>query len=186
LNKQLSKKYRTHFTSEFLNYSPHITIYQAEFPNKNKAKVLRMIKSLVANSEEVLFVPSVVDIKRRYVAFTFKKDRDIGHFHKQLVEGLNLFREGQIKDVYSNSMQNFTQAERNNIKKWGYPYVMKLYNPHLTILELEDEKDTPKVSKTVSWNKSFLVNTVRVIVSNKDKNGDKTRTIHDYILNAKV
>ncbi len=185
LNRQLSEKYKTFLGSEFPTYTPHITIYQAEFPKKNEKEVLQVIKSLASTSEAVSFVPIGIKIKGRYVSLGLEDGGEAERFHKKLIEKLNPLREGNIKDSYKISTQNLTKEEQKNIDEWGYPYVMNLYRPHLTVLALADEKDATEVSRAISWSKSFLVNTITTIISGKDEQGAKLKIVREFHITAK-
>jgi hypothetical protein len=73
LHEQLSRVYEVRFVSQFSVYTPHITIYQAEFPEENKEEVLQRISSIVASAPAITCVPTGVNIRGRYVAVAFDR-----------------------------------------------------------------------------------------------------------------
>lgn len=179
LNRKLSKENKTRFVSEFPIFTPHITIYQAEFPKRNESKVLEEVKSMANSSERLLFVSDKPSVKGRYVAMNFKRSKEIENFSRHVVERLSPLREGNVKEVYRNSVQNLSKEESDNVAKWGYPYVMDLYNPHVTILALDDERDAQGVAKEIKCASTFLVNAIKVVSSSVDAEGEKVSVIRD-------
>jgi hypothetical protein len=115
------------------------------------------------------------------VAFRFEKNEEIEGLHQEIVGKLNSLREGKIKSSYEDPGQMYSDKEKNQIKDFGYPYVMELYNPHLTIIALENDSDAPNVAKSLSWNKKFLGHCITVIISHEDDQGVRTKTMHDFL-----
>lgn len=182
LNKKLAEENKVRFVSEFTTFTPHITIYQAEFPKENKKKVLEVIKLLVESTTEIFFASSKPSTKGGYVAISFEKSEEIEDFHKYVVEKLNLLREGNIKNSYKESMQIFSEEEQENISAFGYPYVMNLYNPHMTVVSLESADKVQSVAKEIRFNKSFSVNTINVVISNSNKKEAGEKELHKFNL----
>jgi 2'-5' RNA ligase len=182
LNGRLSEKYSTNFVSEFVVYTPHVTIYQAEFPTKNNASVLQYIEKISASVMEhpISFIPTGVNVRGRYVAIAFQNTNDIAVLHRQVVESLNSLREGLIKKNYRQSSSGFSDKEEMNIRLWGYPYVMEEYKPHLTILALENGDKSEEVAKEIRFSRSFSVNQLRVVQSSVDSSGNKTRAVYVF------
>lgn len=185
LNKELAKESTSRFVSEFETFTPHITIYQAEFPIKNEVAVLDRIKSISSKHEPLFFVSDKPSIKHRFVAMGYKKSPEIENFHEHIVKELNPLREGNIKSAYVELPNNLTAEEQEKVNEFGYPYVMNLYSPHMTIISLENSEQAQGVAKKMQYNKSFFVDTVRVAIASTMKDGVKVKKIHAFALGAK-
>lgn len=165
VHKKLLKKFGERHTSEYSSYTPHITIHQAEFPEKNEEEVLRLVQKIVEITNRIVFIPIGISSKKRYVAVNFKKTPAIAEFQEVLIKNLNPFREGALKDMYRESFRNFEGDEQENIQSWGYPYIFDSYSPHLTLISLEKIEDAPEATKMIHWEQDFEVRQVEIVVS---------------------
>jgi 2'-5' RNA ligase len=182
INNLLSEKYKSKLKTEFISYRPHITIYQIEIPSSNEKEVINQMKKITWESKKIFFQSDTFSIKWNYIAYSFIRSIDIQEFHKKIVESLNPFREWLIKNKYDN-LENFTKIEKENILNYWYPYVINAYIPHVTIILLENKEDINNAINEISFNESFFVDTLAVVISKNDINGGSKKDILNLYLN---
>ncbi len=169
IREKLLSEFDEQYSSEYPSYTPHITVYQAEFPDKNETKIFDVLQKIVKASHEVTFVPTEIGSKGRYVAVRFEKNHRLLKFQKTLVDELSPLRENILKKTYTESFESFEQNEQLNIQSWGYPYLFGSYQPHLTFIALKDIEDVSSAIKKTKWDKEFESNQLEVVVSKSSK-----------------
>lgn len=160
--------------------TPHVTLYVSRFPERNLPKLLDIVKEIASLHAPVCFSSTGVNVKWRYVGITLALTDEIKKIHEEVVRSLNGLREGHTKYKETDSFDAMTPEELENIKTWGYAHVMNLYIPHITLLALEDEKNTPMVAESVSWNTEFFAPSITVLVSRKDGEGNRMQEMHEF------
>ncbi len=147
LSKELSKYGDTHFVLDGTNYFPHITIYSPEFPISNINNLYKKLEMIKADSISFKFCQKVAG--EGYVGVEFSSSKSIKDLHKKIVNMANPLREGHIIAKYkrSNYLCKCTNKQIRYINEYGYPRVMDLYKPHLSILRFKDEDLAKKVLK---------------------------------------
>ena len=128
----------------------HISLYVGIFPNENKGELLKTIESIVSKFPVFKLQPKELSEKNRFVSISFKNCTELQKMHERLVCELNPLREGLIKDKYKNeeTLAKLTTEELKNLKKWGYPYGMSSFYPHLTIGRFVNKTDALKAVKS--------------------------------------
>lgn len=184
INREISKQLPVRVTTDYGVFDPHITIYHVKFPKINKEEVLRIVESIAEKTRPVLFQPRDVNVKFTFVGVGFDITESIKELHKNIVTKLNPLREGIIKKTYIQKADNYTSTEKAYIDEYGYPYVFDEYKPHITLVNLEDEKDVEKAKEMIRWDQPFLISELTVLFSEKDQNGNiikevKTIKLHE-------
>jgi len=138
----MSSSFETYFTLDGKTAYPHITVYQAKFPNNNLGKLTSELK-------EILNEIGTIDVKmngfRNYGEYIFWKcnmSKDLFRLHKTILNRLNPLREGLILDIFKEG--KFNEIESKNIKQYGSMVVDTIYEPHITITRLRNVSDSQK------------------------------------------
>jgi len=163
LSKAISNSTETHFVLDGVNFYPHITIYAPEYPEEKMSEVLEAVEQVSKSFFPIKFKYKRIDSLQGYIGISFDQAPEIKAIHKQIVEALNPLREGRIREKYSEYQMQFTDAQLKNIKEYGYPDEMNLYDPHLTITRLKDEDKTEEIIPTINWDiPEFVVSKIGV------------------------
>ena len=158
LSQKLSDKSKTYFVLDGQNYFPHLTIYSPEFPKNKLDGVLSTIESICATTKS--FESPFLDIQSHdgYVDVEVELNDSFQNLHEIIVEKLNPLREGHLREKYTveANLAELTETQRQNIKKYGYPDVMEIYRPHLTLIRLENSDEALSLAKNIKWNTEKL------------------------------
>lgn len=154
ISQKLSDKSKAYFVLDGKNYFPHLTIYSPEFPQNRLEDVLGTIENICAGMNS--FESSFLDIQSHdsYVDVEVELNDSFQNLHKIIVEKLNPLREGHLREKYTieANLAELTEIQRQNIKEYGYPDVMEIYRPHLTLIRLENSDEALSLAKNIQWN----------------------------------
>lgn len=151
LSRSISDSADAYFVLDGIRFYPHITIYPPEYPEEKVSEVLEAVEQISRSFSPIKFKYRRIDSLEGYVGISFKHTLEIKTIHEQLIKTLNPLREGRIREKYSEYQMEFTSAQLENIKSYGYPDAMSLYNPHLTITRLKDENKIREILEKIKW-----------------------------------
>ena len=153
LSKELSKPGKVSFILDGKNFHPHVTCYSPEFPTKNLDKIFGSIEELAHNFKS--FSCDFLELQTHdgYIDIEAQLNREFKQLHETIIEKLNPLREGHLREKYTveENLQSLTEEQRQNIQKYGYPDVMELYRPHMTLTRLEDADEAVMLLKGIKW-----------------------------------
>jgi 2'-5' RNA ligase len=183
LSKKISNKESSYFVIDNQNFFPHITIYSLEYLIKNLEKVFSQVEEFSKKLSAIKFVFKKITTKRGYVGIELDYTKELKNIHEILVRRLNGLREGHIDKKYIDSYGiNFSEEKRKNIQKYGYPNLMSLYHPHMTITRLKNEQAAEKIAKKIEWTvKDFVVN--KLGAYKMGENGTCVELLREFDLN---
>jgi 2'-5' RNA ligase len=154
LSQEIGRNYKTFFIIDNVQFYPHITIYSPEYPQLNINKILKVVERITSNASQIYFRFRKINSNQGFISIGFDYSPEIKRLHEEIVKKLNPLRMERIRKGYledSDYHMEFSQKQKENIKNYGYPDVMDLYKPHLTIARLKNESLAQKVSKDVNW-----------------------------------
>ncbi len=134
---EMSKKIAEEIGSEFVlnqeNLIPHITIYQALYPNKNIDKLRNIAKELSFGQELLeIQLDSIVISHQTFLFWKCSQNKTLQGLHEKAVKLANPLREGLIPSSLSN-IKEFSEEDRHDIKMFGSLLIGPHYDPHITI-----------------------------------------------------
>ncbi len=186
LSQGISKEYETYFALDGENYFPHVTIYSPEFPKKNIHEIFRKLEDLVHSSPGLSFFPFVFFAEEKgFVDIEIENTIELYEFQKRVVEELNGFREGHLRDKYRNGeyLSKLSDDEKRNVEKYGYPLVMNLFRPHITLSRLVDESKNKEIVSNLNVQLNpFEVEEIGIF--EMGKNGTCTNLVRKFKLNG--
>lgn len=116
------------------DHIPHITFYTATFPKKNVGAILDTIHKLVRKTSPFTMAATAYrQTKNNYVEVNYRKTKQISRFQKNIIQSVNPLR-GDLP--YQPTGLRYTEAEKQNLKRYGYDRVFKQFGPHLSISRL--------------------------------------------------
>ncbi|KKQ12735.1 MAG: hypothetical protein US30_C0017G0001 [Candidatus Moranbacteria bacterium GW2011_GWF2_36_839] len=179
LSKEISEKEKAYFILDNKNFYPHITIYTSEYPNCNIKKILDKVEKISKKLSGVKFKFKKIDDDYGYVGVVMHRSKEIRKIHEIIISELNPLREGHIREKFHNS--DLSKEEKENIQKYGYPNLINLYSPHITITRLKNEKNAREISKEIKWfKKEFILG--KIGVYGMGENGTCTELIKEFKL----
>jgi 2'-5' RNA ligase len=168
LSREIAEKEDAHFVLDGIEYFPHITIYPAEFPENNLEKITQSIETLAADFLPIEFIFKNISDKNGWTCVYFDYSQEIKTLHEVMVGAINPLRKERIREKFkvAENIENLSDGQRSNIEKYGYPNLMDIYEPHLTITSLKDKTRAEKVAREIKWEiEKFKSDTIGIFIS---------------------
>lgn len=142
----------------------HITLYYAEFPAANIKKMLVQLTRILKYEKPLRLIFDRVRHDNEYLSLDYERSERIGNLHMRILNTLNPFREGHLRNKYlpgSPELLKLPEINQQITVKWGHPYVADKFIPHITLLKF----DTPSKSATIE--KGSLKWDLKSLISNQ-------------------
>lgn len=166
LSGLIGKNNDAFFMLDGINFYPHITIYSPEYPESNLNKILETVKEITNRTKKITFVSKGLATIKGFIGVYFELTPEIKQLHEEIITRLNPLREERIREKWQKSSDyhmEFSQEQKENIEKYGYPDAMNLYKPHLSIIRLKDECLAETIVSKLNWGISqFVVDEIGV------------------------
>lgn len=119
---------------------PHITLYKAEYPVENIKIVSKSLEKISKLTKVLELKPTGFFGEWGYVGIGITKTLEIIELHHTVLNAFNYLRKGYLKEKYNKEISEgiYSNEEISNIKKYGNPYVDKLYEPHISLLKFHE------------------------------------------------
>lgn len=164
LGRKISEKYETFFALDDNKFFPHITIYSVDYPMVNYENVLKELEKISLKSSKIIFKFKEIDHLYGYIGIVSQLTPEIKKIHKNIIKQLNYLREGHIRDKYLK--KTYSAKQKKNIKQYGCPDAINLYNPHITITRLKNSQQTKEVVKNIKWkDRKFIIDKIAIYLS---------------------
>lgn len=173
LARNLSTSDGLRFVIDNNNFIPHVTLYDAEFPESNFEKLLDMGEDLGKLLPLDLTFDKFFYGWDGYVAIFFKKTNQIYNFHKLVLEKLNPLRNGHQRNKYKKNQSDL-------VLKYGYHNVLENFEPHLTLGRFNDDKKAEVFVKELNNIKLQNFTADSFAFTETGKNGTVTKIIKKY------
>lgn len=182
---EISRKVSSQLPTEFTlgqDRHPHITIYQARFPNKNIKKLKDIIREIAEKTEpfEIEMGPFVVNAVRGFVWWNCLKTETLTRVHLEMIERANSLREGLIPE----GLKNYPTAgdEKKDIENYGSLLVGGHYPPHITPTRLKNPKDGEKALEILGEREYSTFEVDRIALGRMGDHGTVTAIIEEFPL----
>lgn len=118
---------------------PHITLYMGLFPEAERAAVVSELKTVAAETAPFPIVLREIETSRDgYLFWKVVADEPLRHLHERVVTALNPLRCGAVREKFLEDQERFTKEECVYIMKYGFPWVLDRFRPHVTVGYLEN------------------------------------------------
>ncbi len=171
MSQQIGRNYKADFALDGVNFHPHITIYQPEYPVSSFDEVVEMAGKVADKIAKTPFAFEKFDRHKSSLDITFKLTLQIKDIHELVVKKFNpLRKEHQRKKFQPGSAfyKNLSSAQKENCKKFGHPNIMKVYKPHLTLIRLTYQSSAKNLLPNLKWKiPKFIVKKIAVFKEGK-------------------
>jgi 2'-5' RNA ligase len=135
---------------------PHITLYFAEYPVKNKDKIIESVKTAVSGISPLELKVLRKQFFMDYLMLHFQRTKAIGDIHQRLLKSLNPLREGHLRDKFFDEkiLVRYDPTGLNNIKQYGNAFVGKEYSPHFSFVKTDSspaQKLADELLELIDW-----------------------------------
>lgn len=139
-SNDLSQKFDTYFVLDWINFNPHITLYQARYPIKNQDEVIERIGSFVDKADPFTVTMTGFSEHWGFIFADIDVSTELRTLHDGVVDSLNALREGEIASTVK-GLSGLTKEQEEAVLKYGYIYAKDTFTvPHITITRLKDPK----------------------------------------------
>ena len=123
---------------------PHLTVFMGLFP---------VLEPVAAEIEQLnrSFVPFSVSLScfrlspDGYLFWEADATSELLALHEKVLSVLNPLRHGLVREKYLENIDSFSNLEQENIREFGFPWVMQLFKPHLTLGRINASFDAEKL-----------------------------------------
>lgn len=167
------------------NYFTHITVYSPEFPEKNTPQIIKAIEEISEGISKFDLLVVGLNAEDGFVIINFEKTDRVVKIHEAVVNALNQFRNGKIREKYLNEIKEgkYSKEQVEMIQKYGSPNVLKLYRPHLTLGKLTSQEVAKGVVRSLnSGNDLKTVKIIGIGISEMGPNSTCTNIIKEFDL----
>lgn len=165
LSREIAEKEDAYFVLDGATYFPHATNYAVEFPEKNLEKIINTVQELVADFAPLEICATENIAEQGWVGVYFEYSQQFKEIHTAFVEKLSPLRENRIREKFDIGTFS-SEEEQENIEKYGHPWILNLYNPHLTITKLKDNIIAEKIARELEWKiEKFQIDSIGIFVS---------------------
>lgn len=165
LSQKIGQKEAAEFILDGRNFFPHFTLYSPEYPLSQVNEVIKKVESLASRLYPVEMKFIGLKSNQGFITLDFILTPPLKKMHETIVEILNPLRENHHKEKYDapDYQMKLSEEQKNNIIKYGYADAMSLYQPHLSIIRLKDEKIAGEIIKNIVWpEKEFTIDTLAI------------------------
>jgi len=132
----------------YLKDEPHLTIHHADFKNINEwdrefAQIIRKIKEDLGKiqiriSGWTIFKKDATKQHTLSCKIDEKNTESLKKIQKQIADFLNKYRNPIIIQRYKNLYPELGLTERQNLEKYGFPFIGDIFKPHISIATFEE------------------------------------------------
>lgn len=174
---------------QYLFDIPHLTLYISEFQNFIiwEKDYLKFLESLIFDDftikidDWVEFKNDVIT-KKHTIACGISNIHKLQEFQKQIIEFLNQFRDKTvIIDRFHSNFSRFNDIEKENIMKYGFPFVGDIWVPHITLASVnkDDYKPIKEKLKNQCPKGSYKLKSIDI---QKLTDADKMQLVNQFLV----
>lgn len=160
-------------------YRPHITLCSALFYKDDADLLKKEILNTKFNPLRIQLDNEVNDENGFLSIRCSAQNLGLKNLHLQFAELFAKHRKGLLREKYSGDISNYSADEQESIRRYGSPRYGKLYNPHISILQIEANK-VPEIQDVLdSWKveDSFDLQDIKLIEHSEDSFGNNPNSI---------
>lgn len=142
-SRQLADVAEAYFVLDGKEFHPHLTLYFAQYPLRNRDKVFEGVADVARlYPEKITCTLQEIEASAGYVIVKFALTSPVQALHEALVERLNPLREGHIFEKHKDDPA---------WQEYGYPNIFEKYSLHLTLTRLKDPIKAQELVQKVAW-----------------------------------
>lgn len=134
-SRLISTRHKTNYILDQKKYFPHLSLYSARYPFKNKQAVENAVKQIAMETGKFEIKLEGFSCFSGYFFYDAKKNKELVALHERIVDTLNSLREGLISDN-QRQLKGLSHDHERAIQEYGYLSVKKLYMPHISLTHL--------------------------------------------------
>jgi 2'-5' RNA ligase len=147
VTKKIAKKYPLRWRVDDRKLIPHITLFHILMKKSDLPKLYEKLERITRKHKQMNL--SFTDVRPRSFALgiSVKNTPHLYNLHKEVVQNLNQYRTGVTAKKFFFPIKASSSLERQYLKKYGKPRVLKLFLPHITLCLLKDQSKNEEAKK---------------------------------------
>ena len=165
LSQQIAKQHEVSFVLDGKNFYPHVSLYQAAYPDKNLPRIEKQMAAVAHSSKKFSLRIKGCSTLWGFIFLDAVLNIPLQELHESIVSSLNDLREGMLMDSVKDMLSSSDVSEKmkNSIRAYGSPLAMETYIPHITLCRLKNSAEVEEICASLgNANASFEVDALHV------------------------
>ena len=137
----------TNFVLDGRKIIPHVTVYQARFPENNIDKISAYLKTVAEKMSPFELAFGKTSHWNNYVFWNTDATNEYMHLNKSVIYQINPLRDNLILKGLDGKKWNM--SETYSIQNYGSLLPGKDYTPHITVTAAKTDQDAQKISQEI-------------------------------------
>ncbi len=135
---------------------PHLTLFMGLYPPENADRIRSEVARIARETRPFeMTLDGVTCTGEGYIFWNVLSSPGLQGLHEKLVLALNPLRKNLVREKFLSEIHRYSPPEAENIRTYGFPWVMERFGPHITIGVVDPEK-APSVTKLLGHPSSTM------------------------------
>lgn len=131
-SQQFAQQHDTLFTLQEKTFVPHASLYMTQLKVSDLDKVKELLSDIAARTSLLTPTTTGYDQAEGYIDADYERTDELADLQMAVIDAINPIRDG-MREKDKARMLTATGEARENLEKYGYRGVGKLFRPHLTL-----------------------------------------------------
>lgn len=179
MSKKVANELESEFTLDQNKFIPHITIYQAQYPNKNINLLKRLVQDLSSKDSFEISLNVLTISHETFLFWECEKTDTLRELQTRAVKIANPLREGLIPAQLAH-VTGLTEGDRYDAKTFGALLIGPRYEPHITITRLKRKEDAEKAIRILGSSRKLSFKPKALILGYLGEHGTVTGIVESF------
>jgi len=179
MSKKITDEVESKFTLDVNRFLPHITVYQAQYPNKNINRLKKLVQDLSSQESFKINLDTITISHETFLFWRCYKTNILRDLQAKAIEVANPLREGLIPAQLAN-VTGLSEGDKYDIKTFGALFIGPRYDPHITITRLKRKEDALKTIRILGDSKRLSFSPKALILGYLGYHGTVTGIVESF------
>jgi hypothetical protein len=179
MSKKIADEVGSRFILNFDNLIPHITIYQAQYPNKNIDKLKKLVQDLSSRNSFEINLDVLTISHETFLFWECEKTDILRELQARAIKIANPLREGLVPAQLFNVM-GLSEGDKYDAKTFGALLIGPRYEPHITITTLKRKEDANKAIRILGSSRKLSFKPKALILGYLGEHGTVTEIVESF------
>lgn len=179
MSKKIAEQVGSRFILNSDSLIPHITVYQAQYPNKNLDILKKLVQDLSSRESFEINLDFVKISHETFIFWKCEKTDVLRKLQAKAIEIANPLREGLVPAQLF-KITGLSEGDRYDAKTFGALLIGPRYDPHITITRLKRKEDAEKAIEILGTSKKLSFKPKGLILGYLGEHGTVTGIIENF------
>ena len=179
MSERIAKEVGSEFTLDQNRFLPHITVYQAQYPNKNVKMIKKLVQDLSSRESFEINLDAVMISHETFLFWKCEKIDILRELQTKAIEIANPLREGLVPAQFA-SVTGLSEGDKYDVKTFGSLLIGPRYEPHITITRLKRKEDAERAIGVLGTSRKLSFKPKALILSYLGEHGTVTEIVEQY------